>query len=311
MSSPAPAGSPPGSAPSTGSQRSPALAVPPELRAAYRECRRLTRRHGTTYYWATRVLPAARRPHVYALYGFCRHADEIVDAHDGASVDQRRARLDALRVSLHDALAGGAADPVAAPVVAAVVHTAATFAVEPSCFDRFLRSMAMDLTVTGYRTWDDLCDYMDGSAAVIGEMMLPLLDGRDPASVGPARDLGLAFQLTNFLRDVGEDLDRGRVYLPAEDLERFGVDVTARTVTPAWRALMQFETDRARELYASADRGVALLPPWSARSIRAARVLYARILDEIAANDYDVFSMRARVPTRDKLAVAAGALLGR
>jgi phytoene synthase len=307
----APAGSPPGSAPPTGPPPGPALAVPAELRAAYRECRRLTRRHGTTYYWATRVLPAARRPHVYALYGFCRHADEIVDAHDGASVDGRRARLDALRASLHDALAGRAADPAAAPVVAAVVHTAATFAVDPSCFDRFLRSMAMDLTVTGYRTWDDLCDYMDGSAAVIGEMMLPLLGSRDPASVGPARDLGLAFQLTNFLRDVGEDLDRGRVYLPAEDLERFGVDATARTVTPAWRALMQFETDRARDLYASADRGVTLLPPWSARSIRAARVLYARILDEIAANDYDVFSTRARVPTAGKLAVAVGALLGR
>jgi 15-cis-phytoene synthase len=285
--------------------------VPPALRPAYRECRRLTRRHGTTYYWATRVLPADRRPHVYALYGFCRHADEIVDADDGASVDQRRDRLDALAAVLHDALAAGAADPAAVPVVAALVHTAATFGIDASCFDRFMRSMAMDLAVTGYRTWGDLCDYMDGSAAVIGEMMLPLLDGRDPAGVGPARDLGLAFQLTNFLRDVGEDLDRGRVYLPAEDLERFGVDVTARTVTPAWRALVRFEAERAHDLYASADRGIALLPPWAARSIRAARVLYARILDEIAANDYDVFSMRARVPTATKLAVAAGALLGR
>ncbi|HET6952087.1 MAG TPA: phytoene/squalene synthase family protein [Acidimicrobiales bacterium] len=271
----------------------------------------MTRRHGTTYYWATRVLPAERRPHVHALYGFCRHADEIVDAQDGETVERRRARLDDLRASLGDALATGVADPAAAPAVRAVAHTAGTFAIAPSCFDRFLRSMAMDLTTTGYRTWGDLCDYMDGSAAVIGEMMLPLLGGRDPRGVGPARDLGLAFQLTNFLRDVGEDLDRGRVYLPADDLERFGVDVTARVVTPAWRALVQFETARARTLYASADRGVALLPPWSARSIRAARVLYARILDEIAANDYDVFSMRARVPTATKLTVAAGALLRR
>jgi phytoene synthase len=138
-----------------------------------------------------------------------------------------------------------------------------------------------------------------------------VLGACDPRAVGAARDLGLAFQLTNFIRDVGEDLDRGRVYLPVEDLERFRVDVTARTVTPAWRALVRFETDRAEALYSSADVGIELLPAWSARSIRTARVLYARILDEIVANDYDVFSMRARVPTVTKLAVAASGLLAR
>jgi 15-cis-phytoene synthase len=287
------------------------LDVPPPLRDAYRVCRRLTRRHGTTYYWATQVLPAARRPHVQALYGFCRHADEIVDALDGESVDRRRARLEELGASLQAALATGSADPAAQPAVAAVAHTAATFTIDPSCFDRFLRSMSLDLTVGTYRTWGELCDYMDGSAAVIGEMMLPVLGCRDPGAVGPARDLGLAFQLTNFLRDVGEDLDRGRVYLPAEDLERFGVDVSARTVTPGWRALVRFETERAAALYSSADKGIELLPAWSARSIRTARVLYAGILDQIVANDYDVFSMRARVPTLTKLAVAASGLLGR
>jgi 15-cis-phytoene synthase len=287
------------------------LAVPPSLRDAYRQCRRLARRHGTTYYWATRLLPAAHRPHVQALYGFCRHADEIVDAQDGASVDRRRDRLDALAARLRAVLATGSRDPAVEAPIAAVAHTAATFAIDPSCFDRFLRSMAMDLTVGNYRTWDDLCDYMDGSAAVIGEMMLPVLGCRDPRAVGPARDLGLAFQLTNFLRDVGEDLDRGRVYLPGEDLERFGVDITARRVTPGWRALVRFETERAAALYSSADEGIELLPGWSAPSIRTARVLYAGILDRIVANDYDVFSMRARVPTVTKLAVAASGLLGR
>jgi 15-cis-phytoene synthase len=293
------------------SSSSPDLTVPPALRGAYRECRRLTRRHGTTYYWATQVLPARRRPHVHALYGFCRHADEIVDAQDGESTDRRRGRLEELCAAVHAALAAGSTDPAAEPVVAAVAHTAATFGLDPSCFERFLRSMAMDLTVASYGTWDELCDYMDGSAAVIGEMMLPVLGCRDPRAVGPARDLGLAFQLTNFLRDVGEDLDRGRVYLPTEDLDRFGVDVAARTVTPGWRALVRFETERAAALYSSADEGIELLPGWSARSIRTARVLYAGILDRIVANDYDVFSMRARVPTLTKLAVAASGLLGR
>ncbi len=131
---------------------------------------------------------------------------------------------------------------------------------------------------------------MDGSAAVIGEMMLPILEPRSPAATEPARDLGRAFQLTNFLRDVGEDLDRGRLYLPVDDVDRFGADPAGRRVTPAWRALMRFEIDRARRLYTSADAGIALLPPWSARAIAAARTLYAAILDEIEASDYDVFA---------------------
>jgi 15-cis-phytoene synthase len=293
------------------SSSTPDLSVPPALREAYRECRRLTRRHGTTYYWATQVLPAPRRPHVHALYGFCRHADEIVDAQDGESTDRCRRRLDGLGAAVHAALAAGSTDPAAEPVVAAAAHTAATFGLDPSCFERFLRSMAMDLTVASYGTWDELCDYMDGSAAVIGEMMLPVLGCRDPRALGAARDLGLAFQLTNFLRDVGEDLERGRVYLPTEDLDRFGVDVAARIVTPGWRALVAFEIERAAALYSSADEGIELLPAWSARSIRTARVLYAGILDRIVANDYDVFSMRARVPTFTKLAVATSGLLAR
>jgi phytoene synthase len=171
--------------------------------------------------------------------------------------------------------------------------------------------MAMDLDVTSYRRWDDLLGYMDGSAAVIGEMMLPVLEPLDHAAAfQPARDLGLAFQLTNFLRDVGEDLERGRVYLPEEDLARFGADPWARTVTPEWRQLVRFEIARARALYASADHGLPWLPPRSAACVRAARILYSRILVEIEANDYDVFSTRARVSTGRKLATAARCLAG-
>ena len=165
--------------------------------------------------------------------------------------------------------------------------------------------MAMDLTVATYATWDDLLGYMDGSAAVIGEMMLPILEPVDKAALVPARDLGNAFQLTNFLRDVAEDLDRGRVYVPQEDLDRFGADPHRRTVDAAWRSLMAFEIERARALYRSADRGVDLLPPSSARCIRTARTLYAEILDHIEAAGYDVFRHRATVPTWRKVALAA------
>jgi len=281
--------------------------VPDDLRSAYVRCRQLTRRHGTTYFWATQLLPRRSRPHVYALYGFCRHADDIVDDLDDRPAAERAAALAALGDRLRAALNGAAVDPGRDPVVAAVAHTAARYGIDHGCFERFLCSMTMDLTVARYETWDDLCDYMDGSAAVIGDMMLPILEPRTPAATAPARQLGIAFQLTNFLRDVGEDLERGRVYLPAEDLARFGADPEARQVTPAWRALMAFEIARNRALYDDAATGLPQLPPWSARAIGTAHTLYARILDEIEANGYDVFTRRARVNPSRKLATAARA----
>ncbi len=193
----------------------------------------------------------------------------------------------------------------------AVVHTVRAFDIDPACFRRFLRSMAMDLTVTSYDSWEDLLHYMDGSAAVIGEMMLPILEPLSPEALEPARDLGNAFQLTNFLRDVAEDLDRGRVYLPQDDLERFGADPWRRVVDDGWRELMRFEIDRARGLYRSADRGLLWLPPASARCIGAARTLYSEILDRIEAADYDVFATRATVPTWRKAALATRLTLHR
>ncbi len=280
-------------------------AVPAELHAAYARCRQLTREHGTTYFWATQLLPAGCHPHVYALYGFCRHADDIVDSLDAGDRDGRAEALALLGDQLWRALRGEAIDPTADAVLTAVVHTAGVYGIDPACFERFLRSMTMDLVVDRYETWDDLLDYMDGSAAVIGEMMLPILEPVDPAAFGPARQLGRAFQLTNFLRDVGEDLDRGRVYIPQEDLRRFDADPWTRTVDDAWRRLMTFEIQRARQLYEAADDGIALLPARSARSITTARILYSRILDEIEANDYDVFRRRARVSTTRKILVTA------
>ena len=274
-----------------------------ELDRSYAQCRRLTTGHGTTYFWAAAVLPREGRRHVWALYAFARHADDIVDELDDRPVADREAALSDLRRRLFEGLDRGWSDD---PLLAAVVHTIRTLEIDPECFDRFLRSMAMDLTVTGYDTWADLLDYMDGSAAVIGEMMLPVLKPTSPAALGPARDLGLAFQLTNFLRDVGEDLDRGRIYIPQEDLDRFGVDPTRRCVDDAWRHLMRFEIDRNRQLYLSADEGIAMLAGRSARCVRAARQLYSQILERIEQSDYDVFSSRARIPTWRKVGTAAG-----
>jgi len=219
------------------------------------------------------------------------------DRHAAVSA-QLRAFAEEFRTSL---AAGGSTYPV----MAAVVHTVITRRIDPECFDRFFAAMAMDLTTSTYQTWEDLRDYMEGSAAVIGEMMLPVLEPISDAAKSPARSLGLAFQLTNFLRDVNEDLDRGRVYLPQDDLRLFEVDLERRQLSPQWRAFLAYEIQRNRALYSFADTGIAMLPPRSARCVGTARVLYAQILDEIERNGYDVFSQRARVPTARKAATAA------
>jgi phytoene synthase len=212
------------------------------------------------------------------------------------------AQLEAFAEHFRTSLAAGDSTD---PVMAAVVHTVITCGIDPECFDRFFNAMAMDLTTTSYQTWEDLCTYMEGSAAVIGEMMLPVLEPTSEAAKAPARSLGLAFQLTNFLRDVDEDLDRGRVYLPQDDLRLFDVDLGRRSVTPEWRAFLAYEIERNRALYSFADTGIAMLPLRSARCVGTARVLYAQILDQIERNDYDVFSRRARVPTVRKAVTAA------
>ncbi|MFC8618380.1 phytoene/squalene synthase family protein [Micromonospora purpureochromogenes] len=285
-----------------------------DLTAAYARCQELHRRHGRTYYLATRLLPAWKRRHVHALYGFTRYADEIVDRTEDLPPAERAARLDEWSSEF---VAGLHGEPVDDPLLPAVLHTIAVFDLDRADFASFLRSMAMDLTVLSYPTYDDLLDYMEGSAAVIGTMMLPILGSSDPAAARePARQLGFAFQLTNFIRDVAEDLDRGRTYLPDEDLAKFGVTredllaakEQART-TPRIRDLIEYEVSRAQAHYEAAAPGITLLSPASQACMRTAYALYGGILDEVAAQGYDVFVRRALVPQRRRLAVAARALL--
>ncbi len=275
--------------------------VDPVLAEGYSRCAAITRTHGTTYWWGARLLPEESRRHVHAVYALARLADDIVDLAGPDPGPATAAALDAFERTFWEAVrSGGSSDPV----MAAVATTVRDRAIPEDCFTRFFAAMRTDLTRRTYDTWGDLLGYMDGSAAVIGEMMLPVLrPGSD--AVAPARALGLAFQLTNFLRDVGEDLDRGRVYVPQEDIRRFGADPHARVVTPEWRALMAFEIERNRRLYREADGGIPTLPGASRRCVATARVLYARILERIEAADYDVFSGRARVPTPVKAALAA------
>lgn len=282
-----------------------------DLAASYELCRRMNAAHGRTYYFATRFLPPSRRRHVHALYGFARYADDLVDHMDLSwEPSQRRKALEAWSAEFLTSLETGHTEE---PVLAAVLDTVRELRIRHDDLRAFLASMAMDLELTRYPTYGDLSTYVYGSAAVIGSMMLPVLgshegNSRQPQARARAMDLGVAFQLTNFLRDVAEDWDRDRIYLPLEDLDQFGVterDFHSRRVGPAFRQLLAFEARRTRALYQRAEAGWAMLPPASQRCIRIAHRLYREILDRIEAADWQVFHVRAAVPATRKLTVAA------
>ncbi len=278
----------------------------PALRRSYETCRRVNARHGRTYYLATLLLPRRKRPYVHALYAFARYADEIVDSFGAATPAQRAEQLGRWGRRF---LTGAADDPI----LPAVHDTIARWAIPAAHFDAFLASMRMDLTVAGYATYADLERYMHGSAAVIGLQMLPILEplpGVEHVAADYARDLGVAFQLTNFIRDVGEDLSRGRVYLPAEDLAAFGVtaaDLATGVVDDRVRALLAFQVARARRVYRAAAPGARLLHPSSRACIEAATTLYGGILDEVERAGYRVLDRRVAEPLHRRAAGALGA----
>ena len=286
-------------------------AEPRTLSAAYERCRQLHARHGRTYYLATWLLPGWKRRHVHALYGFTRYADEIVD--DLSSTLDPAGQAAALRAWGDRFFAGLRGGPCQDPILPAVLHTVRAFDLEVADFEQFLASMAADLHTTSYQTYQELCGYMEGSAAAIGTMLAPILESVDPpAARGHARQLGLAFQLTNFIRDIGEDLERGRVYLPAEDLDRFGVgraDLAATTASPKVAELLAFEIQRARAHYAAAEPGIALLAPSSRPCVRVALELYQDILAEVERAGYQILARRVAVPRHRRLGAAGRHLL--
>jgi phytoene synthase len=283
----------------------------PALRASYERCRRLNATHGRTYYLATLLLPPAKRPYVHALYGFARYADEIVDDLGSTLTDAEKAAwlVGWGEQFLADVRSGGSEHAISR----AVVDTVRRWDIPLSLFEDFLASMRMDLTVTGYATYEDLMGYVWGSAAVIGLQMVPVLEPTVPRQVAEpyAVDLGVAFQLSNFIRDVGEDLRRGRVYLPAEDLALFGVDrdrLARGVVDGPIRRLLAFEIARTRELYRAAEPGVRLLHPTSRDCLRTAIRLYGGILDEVERADYQVLDRRVAVGPARRIRVAVPGL---
>jgi phytoene synthase len=266
------------------------------LEAAYEACRRVHRRHDPTYYWATRRLPPEVRPAVHALYAYVRRADELVDG-PGRPRDPaaRRSALDAWHAALQAGRAHGSSDQ---PVVAALVDAEARHGLALDELERYVGSMRRDCGAVRMATWADLEDYMEGSAGSVARILAPLL-GAPAAATGAFARLGRGFQLANFLRDVREDHELGRVYLPAEDLARFATgeeDIARCRATPGFRAMIAFEVERARALLAAGDEAAAAAAPSVRGGMRLARAVYEAVLDRIEDVGFDVLGRRTTPP---------------
>jgi phytoene synthase len=284
----------------------------PDLRASYAECKRLNALHGKTYFLATLLLPKAKRPFVHALYGFARYADEIVDdLASELSVEEKAEALSTWGNTVLADLKKGTSDD---HVGRALIDTVKRFDIPHEHFEAFLHSMTMDLTVREYESYEDLLEYVYGSAAVIGLEMVPILGPLHNDAYEAAKKLGIAFQLANFIRDVDEDLDRGRVYLPIKELAQFGVTremLEERVLTPEIIEALKFQIARVRQLKAEAAPGIAMLQATSRPCIEAASTLYCGIVDEVEKIGYDIFNTRAKTSTARRIRVAGAAFIKR
>jgi phytoene synthase len=285
-----------------------AYSAAPDVRAAYQTCREITRIASKTFYLASLFLAGEKRRAVWAVYAFCRTADDVVDR--TAPAADRIAALDDLERKLL-AMSRGRANE---PIFIAYADAAKRFSIPLEPALALLRGARMDITIRRYATYEELCEYCYLVASTVGLLVSPILGTTSDEALPFGVTLGRAMQLTNILRDVGEDALMGRIYLPAEDLRRFDYAenrVFEQVVDENFIALMQFQISRVRELYLEAEPGIAMLSPESRYTVRLALSLYRRILSAIELNGYNVFSRRAYVPLRAKIVTALGVALAR
>ncbi|MCC6317886.1 MAG: phytoene/squalene synthase family protein [Gemmatimonadaceae bacterium] len=280
-------------------------------------CEQVTRRHARTFSVASLLLPAEKRRATYALYAFCRVADDLVDlANDGLEAGSVTQRLDQHRRALDRALCGAGTDAVFRELAWATDR----FAIPAAPLVELLDGVAVDITARPLDTWSNLLAYCEGVAGSVGEMCLAVMSvggtpGARPLAVTHARALGVAMQLTNVLRDIGEDARRGRCYVPTDELLEFGFApddvITGRAARrrDAWEGLMRRQVTRARHYYHLAAPGIPMLDADSRRCASACASGYARILDAIERNGYDTFTQRARLGWRERAVVLGRALL--
>ena len=269
------------------------------LEAAYHHCEAITNIHSRTFFLASALLPPEKRRAARALYAFCRVTDDLVDRAAG-SLEDTLAELDAWRERALDPH-----PPADQPVALAWADARARYGIPVGYAEQLIDGVARDLTFKRYRTFDELAAYSYGVASTVGLMAMHIIGYGGEQALPYAVKLGVALQVTNILRDVAEDYRAGRVYLPAEELEHFDLtdaDLQRGRVDHRWRAFMRFQIERNRRLYAEALPGIAALQSEGRFAIAAAAELYRAILTDIEANDYDVFSRRAHISTKGKVA---------
>lgn len=272
-------------------------------------CKRMTRHHAKTFYFASHVLPAQKRIDAYAVYAFCRYVDDQIDlAPDEAARVRAFADLSHLLHAAYLPHADAESFERRLPWLRAFRETIRRRAIPAAYFEDLLKGVEMDRGRVRLQTWNELDCYCYHVAAVVGLIMVHVLTEPAPELLKPARDLGTAMQLTNILRDIAEDWQRDRLYLPADELQKFGLtaeDIAAQRTGDSFRAMMRFQIDRARAYYLSAEPGIAALPADGSRfCARLMSTVYGAILDEIERADYQVYRGRARVSFPRKLWLA-------
>lgn len=290
---------------------------PLQLRAAYSVCRHIARSAAKNFYYGFLVLPAAKRDALSAVYAFMRKADDISDD-PAVPVEQRRQKLDDWMGGLRRVVEGQKTDD---PVLLALADSQKRYNIPLEWLEKLVQGTAMDVPaedVNGptlqYETFDQLYDYCYHVASVVGLVCIRIFGYRDQAAEKLAERTGVAFQLTNIIRDVKEDTELGRVYIPREDLKRFGVDahvLSNGTAAAAMRPVLAFEAERAREYYRSAEELLPLIDEDSQPALWTLVEIYRRLLERIAQRNYDVFSQRVRLSTAEKVSVLAKGFLRR
>jgi phytoene synthase len=279
------------------------------LRFAYAHCRSITRKHAKTFYMATRFLPYQKQRGIFAIYGLCRTLDDIVDENEDKPYQHVKNKaeiidtLENFRVQLVSAYRGSEQENSVLIAFADVLNRYKISLEHPLTL---LNGVKMDLTKNRYENFDELYEYSYKVASVVGLMTTEIFGYNNPQAINHAVDLGIAMQLTNILRDIGEDLDRNRIYLPKEDLDRFGVseeELFSKKLSKNFIDLMKFQIDRARHYYNEADKGIPMLTKDSRLPVLLARENYSRILDKIEENNYQVFNQRAYLNSTEKFSI--------
>jgi phytoene synthase len=291
-----------------------------QIAVAYSVCRSITRSAAKNFYYAFLVLPTAKRQALCAVYAYMRRCDDIADEINIPAYE-RRQRLDAWMDAFHRAETGHPTDD---PVLLALTDTQRRFKIPVELLDQLAYGTGMDIQENEnpggaelqvlYRTFGDLREYCYRVASVVGLVCIRIFGYRDPAAEALAENLGLAFQLTNIIRDIHEDANMGRIYLPAEDLERFKIgpeDFRQSTISERLRWLLAAEADRAREYYVSASHLMTLIDEDSQPALWVLVTIYRRLLEKISDRKYDVFGKKISLTVREKVVILGKGLIKR